>query len=171
MRRADVYGVRRTQRVADVARLGLDREMRRPYLHDIVTSVADRLETPFVVIDVLLDAAQVFLDGVGPMPAWMADAGGTPVEWSYCRPLVHAREPLCLPDLAADPVTRDNPLFDLAGVRSWVGAPLISHAGQVLGGLCGLDVRTRDFSASDLAFLQEMADETVDRIEENAESV
>jgi GAF domain-containing protein len=168
MRTLDPFGVRSHERVADVARLGLDREADWRYLHDIVEGVAGFFRTPFAVVDVLLDDAQVFLDGVGPMPDWVREAGGTPLEWAFCRPLVRDRVAHAVPDLTADPLFRDNPLVTVAGVRAYAGAPLISHAGHVLGGLCALDVRPRPFEPEELAFLQERAHEVVNRLEARA---
>ena len=160
--------IRNTERLREVARLGLEKEIKRAYLQDTVDAVAERLGTPFAVADVLLDDAQVFLAGVGPMPGFIAEAGGTPLEWAFCQPLVTERAARQVPDLAADPMFRDNPLVTIGGVRAYVGAPLISHAGHVLGGLCALDVRPRPFSGDDLEFLRQMAKEVVDRIEEHA---
>jgi GAF domain-containing protein len=155
-------------RLVDIARLGLDREAERQFLTDLVDMVAVRLDTPFVVIDVLLDRAQVFLAGRGPVPDWIAEAGGTPLEWSFCRPLIRERHARSVPDLAADPMFRDNPFVTVDGVRAYAGAPLISHRGHVLGGLCGLDVRPREFAEEELTFLQDVADEAVRRLEERA---
>jgi GAF domain-containing protein len=165
MTTTDEYGLRRPERLADVARLGLDQEIDRHFLNDVVERVAVLLDTPFAVLDVLLDEAQVFLAGVGPMPRWVAEAGGTPVEWAFCRPLIRERVARTVPDLAADELFRTNPLVYAEGVRAYAGAPLISHTGQVLGGLCGIDVRPRTFGPDDLARLQELADEAVERLE------
>jgi GAF domain-containing protein len=160
--------VRTVDRLLDIARLGLDREAERGHLQDIVARVAARLCTPFAVIDVLLDDAQVFLAGAGTTPAWIVEVGGTPIEWAFCTPLIGERVPRVVPDLTVDPMFRGNPLVTIEGVRSYVGAPLISHRGHVLGGICGLDVRTRDFVPAEVAFLQEMAAETVERLESYA---
>ena len=157
-----------TARLIDIARLGLDREAERRYLQDIVNAVAVRLDTPFVVIDVLLDRAQVFLAGSGPVPDFIAEAGGTPVEWSFCLPLLGNPRAFTVPDLTADPASQRNPLVTVAGVRSYAGAPMISHRGHVLGGICGLDVRPRDFPAAELNFLQDAAHEVVERLEDRA---
>jgi GAF domain-containing protein len=165
MRSPDRFGVRNRERLADVVRLGLDREADRHYLRDIVERAASLLSTPFAVIDVLLDDAQIFLDGVGPIPEWIQEAGGTPLEWAFCGPLVRDRAARATADLIADPLFRDNPLVTIEGVRAYAGAPLISHTGQVLGGLCGLDVRPHSFRAPDLERLQELADEAVELIE------
>lgn len=157
-------------RLLDIARLGLDREAERGHLQDIVGAVAVRLDTPFALIDVLLDDAQVFLAGFGATSAWVAEVGGTPIEWAFCTPLIGERVPRVVPDLATDPMFRDNPLVTIEGVRAYIGAPLISHRGHVLGGICGLDMRTREFAPAEISFLQEMAAETVDRLESYAGS-
>jgi len=59
-------------------------------------------------------------------------------------------------------------LVTVGGMRAYLGAPLISHTGHVLGGLCGLDVQPREFASEDVAFVRERAVEVVDRIEERA---
>ena len=160
--------MRSVGRLLDIARLGLDREAERGHLQDIVVAVAARLDTPFALIDVLLDDAQVILAGFGPAPDWVAEVGGTPIEWAFCRPLIDERAPRVVPDLTADPMFRDNPLVTVEGVRAYIGAPLISHHGHVLGGICGLDVRTREFTRADVGFLEGMAAETVARLESYA---
>jgi GAF domain-containing protein len=165
VRTADRFGVRRPERLADVARLGLDRELDRPYLHDLVERAAAVLGTPFAAIDVLLDDAQVFLETVGPLPEWIREAGGTPLEWTFCGPLVLHRAARAVPDLSRDPEFRDNPLVTVEGLRAYAGAPLISYAGQVLGGLCGLDRRPRHFGLEELSRLRELADEAVELVE------
>ena len=162
--------IRGVDRLIDVARLGLDREDGRYYLVEIVDTVAERLGIPFVMIDVLLNDAQVVLAGHGPMPEFITESGGTPLEWAFCQPLVTGRQPRAVTDLTADPMFRDNPLVTIGGLRAYAGAPLISHTGHVLGGLCSLDVRPRPFEAAELAFLGQMAAEVVDLLEQMAES-
>lgn len=159
--------LRSVDRLVDLARLGLDREAERAFLDDLVDAVAIRLDVPFVVIDVLLNEAQVFLATRGAMPPFVVEAGGTPVEWSFCLPLMLSRRPVAVRDLTADPDCR-NPLVTVGGVRSYAGAPLISRRGHVLGGLCGLDVNPRTFAPAELEFLRTTAGEVVDRLEERA---
>jgi GAF domain-containing protein len=156
-------------RLREVARLGLDREERREYLGDVVEAVADRLGTPFAIADALLDDAQVFLAGCGPVPEWLTEVNGTPIEWAFCTSFLEDRSARTVDDLTADPEHHGNPLVTVEGVRSYIGAPLISSAGFVLGGLCALDLHRRHFNDLDMQFLTEMAGETVRRIEEHAE--
>ncbi|MEU4420360.1 GAF domain-containing protein [Actinoplanes sp. NPDC024001] len=156
-------------RLREVARLGVDREVERAYLADIVDTVADRLDAPFAIVTGLLSDAQVFLAGRGPVPAWIAEVGGTPIEWAFCCPLLSERAARTVSDFTTEPEFRDNPLVTVEGIRSYAGAPLISGSGLVLGGLCALDVRPRQFGTH-LAELQELADEVVRRIEAEAEA-
>lgn len=153
------------ERLRELARLGVDRQIDRAYLSSIVDTVATRFQTPFALVTGLLSDAQVFLAGRGPVPAWIAEAGGTPLEWAFCCPLLSERAARMVRDFTVDPQFRDNPLVTIEGVRSYLGAPLISAGGQVLGGLCGLDVRPREFGPEQLESLQELADEAVRRLE------
>ncbi|WP_433791664.1 GAF domain-containing protein [Actinoplanes sp. CA-252034] len=157
------------RRLLALAQVGVDRLQERPFLTEIVESVSGRLDTPFAVISVLLDGAQVFLAGCGPIPEWIGEAGGTPIEWAFCLPMLRSRTPWFVGDFALDPAYRDNPLVTVEGVRSYIGAPLITSGGDVVGGLCGLDVRPRNFDAGQLRDLQDLADEAVRRIEAQAE--
>ncbi|GIF05874.1 hypothetical protein Asi03nite_34120 [Actinoplanes siamensis] len=157
-------------RIREIARLGLDQEEHRAELTEVVEDVANRLDTPFAVLDILLDDAQVFLAGHGPVPGWLAEAGGTPIEWAFCTPMLGHRRPHAVEDFTTHPVFQENPLVTVEGLRSFAGAPLISSGGFVLGGLCALDLRRRRFSDIDLKYLSEMADETVRTIERHAEA-
>jgi GAF domain-containing protein len=157
------------RRLLALARAGVDLQIERPYLTEIVESVTDWMDTPFAMISVLLDGAQVFLAGVGPVPAWIGEAGGTPIEWAFCLPMLRSRAGWFVNDFATEPDHRENPLVTVEGVRSYIAAPLITGDGHVVGGLCGLDVRPREFDESQLRVLQDLADEAVRRIEERAE--
>jgi GAF domain-containing protein len=156
------------RRLLALARAGVDRQAERPWLTEIVESVTDRMETPFAVISVLLNGAQVFLAGVGPIPAWIGEAGGTPIEWAFCLPMLKSRAGWFVNDFTDEPDHRDNPLVAVEGVRSYIAAPLITGDGHVVGGLCGLDVRPRDFDTDQVRILQDLADEAVRRIEAHA---
>jgi GAF domain-containing protein len=157
------------RRLLALARAGVDRQVERPWLTEIVESVTDRMETPFAMISVLLDGAQVFLAGVGPIPAWIGEAGGTPIEWAFCLPMLKSRAGWFVNDFTTEPDHRSNPLVTVEGIRSYIAAPLITGGGHVVGGLCGLDVRPRDFGTGQLRVLQDLADEAVRRIEAHAE--
>jgi GAF domain-containing protein len=155
-------------RLREVARLGLDREISRDYLAELVEQVAVRMGMPFAMVTGLLSDAQVFLAGFGPVPDWIGEVGGTPIEWAFCGPLLRDPTARFVNDFAEEPEFRDNPLVTIEGIRSYIGAPVLSAGGQVLGSVCGLDVRPRAFDAEELRMVQHLADEAAHRIEEHA---
>ncbi|MGK5678563.1 GAF domain-containing protein [Actinoplanes sp. URMC 104] len=161
--------LRARDRLREVARLGLDRELSRPYLQEIVEEAAERLGAPIALVDVLLDEAQIFVAVQGPVPEWLAGAAGTPIEWAFCRPFVSDPAPRAIPDLTADPLWRDNPLVTIDGARAYIGVPLVSRAGHVVGGLCALDVQPRDFAPGSVELLQQLADDVIARLEARAD--
>jgi GAF domain-containing protein len=161
--------LRDRRRLRDLARIGVDRPAERPYLSGIVDSVTDRMGTPFAMVSALLDGAQIFLAGRGPVPEWIGEAGGTPIEWAFCLPMLRSRAGWYVNDFTTDPAYHDNPLVTVEGVRSYIAAPLITSGGQVVGGLCGLDVQARDFDPEQVRVLQELADEAIRLIEAGAE--
>ncbi|MEU4687993.1 GAF domain-containing protein [Actinoplanes sp. NPDC023714] len=162
---ADFPETRDRARLREVARLGVDRELSRDYLAELVEQVAVRMDMPFAMVTGLLSDAQVFLAGRGPVPAWVGEVGGTPMEWAFCAPLLRRPAARYVNDFTTDPDYQDNPLVTVEGVRSYIGAPVISSRGHVLGSVCGLDVRPRDFDAGQLRIVQDLADEAARRIE------
>ncbi|BBH64212.1 histidine kinase [Actinoplanes sp. OR16] len=156
-------------RLLEVARLGVDREISRDYLAELVEQVAVRMDMPFAIVTGLLSDAQVFLAGRGPIPDWIGEVGGTPLEWAFCAPLLRRPAARYVNDFAVDPEFRGNPLVTMEGVRSYIGAPVISTRGHVLGSVCSLDVRPREFDDGQLRIVQELADEAARRIETASE--
>jgi GAF domain-containing protein len=51
------------------------------------------------------------------------------------------------------------------GIRFYAGAPLRTSAGLVIGTLCVIDTRPREFPELDCRRLQDMADELMSQIE------
>ena len=158
------------ERLIDVARLGLDRDGVDHGLQDLVDTAAGLADTPFGLTTALLDDAQAFTAVHGPLPDWLAEACGTPIEWSFCSAMLADRAPLVVTDVAADPRFTGNPLVTVGGVRAYAGVPLISTRGHVVGGLCVLDVQPRDFPPDLPAMLRELAAEAITRLEQAADS-
>lgn len=68
----------------------------------------------------------------------------TDLNRSVCSHALAEPDLLIIPDLAADPRTRHNPLVTGApGIRFYAGAPLRDDDGQVLGTLCVIDTAPR----------------------------
>lgn len=92
----------------------------------------------------------------------------TDLDRSVCRYVVRDAAPIVIPDLTADPRTRDNPL--VTGdpfIRFYAGAPLIATSGHVLGALCVIDQVPRPEGLTDVQMtaLTTLARQTVEVIE------
>ncbi|MFI0968141.1 GAF domain-containing SpoIIE family protein phosphatase [Streptomyces sp. NPDC021080] len=118
--------------------------------------VADVLGVPMALVCLVESSRQVFPGMVGLSEAW-ANARRTPLTHSLCRHIVTTGRPLVLTDARQDPLTRSNPAVPDLGVIGYAGMPLTDGAGQVLGSLCAIDSRPREWTARELELLQDLA--------------
>jgi GAF domain-containing protein len=151
-------------RLAAIAALGLNHPRLDDVLQELVNEAADGLNLPIGLVTVVLDGAQVFAAQRG-LAGWVAEAGGTPVEWSFCAHSVDSREAFVVEDATVHPLVRHNPMVTLEGVRCYAGIPLITRDGEVLGNLCVVGTESRTFSEDDLNLLRGLARRAMERIE------
>ena len=156
-----------SERLAEIARLGLDVPDQDTVLAEALREASTRLELPMALVTVVLDDAQIFLAHRG-LPDWLADAGGTPVEWSFCRYQVASGAPFVVTDATRDPRVADNPLVTIDGVRCYAGAPLVTARGHVIGSLCVLGDRARAFTEAEVETLRRLARDVVRHLEARA---
>ncbi|GJD55400.1 Blue-light-activated protein [Methylobacterium dankookense] len=118
--------------------------------YDILDTPAETGFDDVAQLAALVCAAPVALVSlIGPDRLWFKAAVGfaasaVPLGVAICTHAVAAADLLVIPDLAADPRTRDNPYVTGApGFRFYAGAPLRSPDGHALGSLCVLDTEPR----------------------------
>jgi len=133
-------------------------------LQATVVEAAERLGLPQAMVTVVLDQAQFFAAHHG-LDGWMAEARGTPVEWSFCAIAVATGEPFVVEDATTHPLTRDNPLVAHEGIRCYAGIPLVSSRGHALGTLCVIGKEPRTFSDAEMETLRDLSEQAVRRIE------
>lgn len=86
-------------------------------------------------------------------------------EVSFCAHAILQDEVFVVPDAAADPRFRDNPLVtDGILIRFYAGAPLRAPDGQVLGALCVIDQRPRRFGGRQRETLKDLAAMVIDEM-------
>lgn len=163
---------RRAQALYDPARLSAamalnadEVERVQPVVADLLAAGAAAVGTPVCLLNVVLTTSQV-IAGAHGLTGWLAQARATPVEEALCAEVVRTGEPYVVPDLAADPDTRDNPLCTIDHLRAYAGVPLRTAHGHVLGALCVLDTSPRPFTTTDVDVLHSLAREAVRRLEE-----
>ena len=151
-------------RLLEIGRLDLLRPSLDPALDEIVRKAAERLGTEIALVSIVLDMAQVFVASHG-LQGWLAEVGGTPIEWSFCRNAVESRSPFVVDDAEHDPRVAGNPLVEVDGIRCYAGVPLITDGGHAVGTLCAMGFAPHSFDEDALAVLHVLGASAVDRIE------
>src|SRR3546814_18130455 len=109
-----------------------------PGFDRVTKLVADLFDAPIALVSLIDDRRQWFKSAHG------LDVSETPREISFCQYAIAAEKPLIVPDAAADPRFRDNPLVTGAPpIRFYAGMPLRAHNGAILGTLCVIDRKPR----------------------------
>jgi GAF domain-containing protein len=86
-------------------------------------------------------------------------------EMTFCTHCVSGAERLVVEDAAAEPFFRGSKAVQRFGVRAYVGVPLRTSAGVVIGTLCGLDTTPRRSDPHVVALLELFAAPVVAEIE------
>lgn len=152
-------------RLMAVARYDLESPALTAVLDRYAAEAAGLLDLPVGIVSIVLNEALLLAGQSGLDGSWMAEAGGSPVEWSFCATTVRTGAPYVVADAAADPVQGTNPLVLLDGVRSYAGAPLVTSSGHVLGACCTIGFEPRAFTGADVAVLEGLSDRIVAELE------
>jgi len=119
----------------------------------IVAFAADEFDMPVAQISLIDRDRQWAKARVGVEGCEMAR------DDSVCGHLLDKPDGLVVPDLTADERFHDNAaLVGEAGLRFYAGSPLVMPDGHVMGALCVMDRRPRDFDATDRAILDALRD-------------
>ncbi len=141
-------------RVAAVRGTGLlDTEPEEVF--DELARLARRLlDTPFALVTLVDDRRCFWKSRIGiPENGPRQNAA----EDSFCQYVIASDKPLVLGDVRRDPRTRDTPAIALLGVVAWAGYPLRDRDGRVLGTICAVDTKPREWTASDEGVLEALA--------------
>jgi diguanylate cyclase len=128
---------------------------------DRVTRLVARvLDVPIALVSFVDLERQWFKSCIG------LDARATPRNVAFCSYAIMSDDLFVVPNALADERFRDNPLVtDGPKIRAYAGAPLLTARGFRLGTLCAIDTRPREFSASQLDTLRDLAGMVVDQLE------
>jgi GAF domain-containing protein len=95
-------------------------------------------------------------------------AGEQPAHEPLEAHVVATGEVLVAEDVTVDERFADDPLVLEKGIRFYAGAPLRTSAGVVIGALCIIDTKPREFLEPDQRRLQDMANELMADLEQRA---
>lgn len=151
------------ERVASLEAYDLSDDDLVASLDRIADLAADRFGVPRSSINIINEHSQEFLACYGDAEEWNT----TDREESICTfTLLEDDHVMVVEDVAEDPrfESRSEALVEM-GVRTYMGANLVTDSGLVIGSLCIYDEQRRSFSAADEAYLRKLADLAMDFIE------
>ncbi len=113
------------------------------------------LEVPTSLVTIVEEDRQRFPGQTGLPEPW-ATRRETPLSYSFCKHVVAAGAPVEIADAREDDRVRDNPAIPEFGIVAYLGVPLASPDGTVLGSVCAMDQRPRAWTADDRALLTDV---------------
>lgn len=123
---------------------------------DRLTRLATRLLGVPVAAVSLIDAdRQFFKSAVGLVEPWAARRE-TPLSHSFCKHVVESEAPLVVDDAHEHALVCDNPAIADLNVVAYLGVPIVTSSEQVIGSLCAIDGKPRQWSPQDVATLREL---------------
>ena len=156
--------IKNADRLNDIAELGLENPEVDDELQALATEAAKALGLPIGVVSIVLDEAQWFVAMHG-VEGWVAEAGGTPVEWSFCRNVVRNEAEFVVENAIEHDIMQDSPLVQMEGLRCYAGIPLVSSKGYCIGSFCVKGTEPKEFTEAELSKLRRFADKAIERIE------
>ncbi|MDX1667510.1 MAG: GAF domain-containing protein, partial [Saprospiraceae bacterium] len=132
-------------------------------LESIVREAARDLGTPIALVNLVLEEIQFFKAHYG-LPEDLAAARGTDRDVSFCQFVVRDGEPFVVQDAEQDDRVPQH-LVKEYGIRAYLGMPIMARD-TIVGSICVLDTKPRDFSESDRQNLMKLASIVNERLED-----
>jgi len=124
---------------------------------DRLTRLAARVVGAPVCLVSLVDNRRQFFKSMVGLTGAVAEKRETPLTHSFCQHVITSGVPLVVDDARANPLVCDNPAIRDLGVASYLGVPIHSPDGFIVGSFCVMDSRPRNWSERDCELLTEFA--------------
>lgn len=122
-------------------------------LGHLVTLTADVCHAPTAIISLIDDLEQVYLASIG------TDVERVPREDTFCTHTIAGCSTFHTGDARGVPFLSSNPYVTPPdGVRSYVGAPILSGDGHAVGTVCIVSPQTDAFNEADVRRLEQIAE-------------
>ena len=131
---------------------------------DRLTRLASRILRVPVALITLVDADWQFFKSQVGLPKPYNTTRETPLTHSFCQHIVANEDVLLVNDAEVDPRVRDNLAVRDLGVIAYLGVPLRMPDGSVLGSLCAIDRKDREWEPEDVSALWDLAQIVMDEI-------
>ncbi len=146
-------------RLDAIRRLGLEEIPDREAFSRITLLASTMLDCPIALLSILEEDRQWFLGRTG------TTLNETPIDASFCATHVLGDGPMLIEDARADPRLKDTALVTGPPfIRSYIGVPVRSDDGTVLGALCAISQKPGAFRPEQIApltMLAELAEQSI----------
>lgn len=149
-------GVADVERLRALKRTGLLDSAREVAFDNLTRLARDLLGVPVALISLVDSDRQWFKSSDGLSEPW-ASQRETPLSHSFCQHVVESGEPFVVDEARAHPLVKNNLAISEIGVEAYLGMPLILPGGAVIGSLCAIDSKPRNWSSDDRMLLRELA--------------
>jgi len=141
-------------------------------LDGVVNPVLDRISrlatkllgVPIALVS-LVDVERQHFPGMTGLSGWAADTRGTPLSHSFCKHVVARDAALLITDARTDPLVMAQPTYADLGVVAYAGVPLRTASGETLGAMCAIDTKPVQWTAAQVATLEDLAAAAMAEIE------
>jgi K+-sensing histidine kinase KdpD len=127
-------------------------------LYNIIALASQALDVPISFVSVLEKE-----EGIQYLSAYLgscfdeSDTCEMPVEGSICRYVQADRKTVAIPDLLKDPRTHDNEFVLQHNLRAYLGSPVHTVAGKVIGAICCMSYAPREWRPNEIGTLECLA--------------
>lgn len=146
----------RAAHVAELRRSGLLDQPGNAQFGHLTELVRTVLGVPVAIVSIVDEARQVFAGHSGLPEPW-ASMGETPITHSFCQHVVERGEVFAVPDARAEPLVRNNLAIPDLGVHAYLGVPIHSPDGALVGALAAIDTKPRTWTPHDRTVLEMVA--------------
>lgn len=161
--------LRDKRRLHALERSGLLGGVMNPVLDRVARLTAGILGVPIALVSLVDDQRQHF-PGMAGLGGWAGAQRGTTLSHSFCQHVVARDAALVVPDASSHSLVRDNLAFKDLGVVAYAGVPLRTEQGETLGALCAIDVQPVQWTAAQIALLEDLSAVAMAEIELRATS-
>ena len=121
------------------------------------------LSVPTALVSLVETDRQFFKSAIGLPQPWLIRRE-TSLLHSFCQHVVATGAPLVVQDANQHPVLSENLAIPDLGVVAYLGMPLITADGHVLGALCAIGPEPRTWTDGDAAALRDLAAVTMSEV-------
>ncbi|MCX6956099.1 MAG: PAS domain S-box protein [Verrucomicrobia bacterium] len=143
-------------RLDALVRAGLTGSAAEPGFDRLTRLAAKVVGAPVCLVSLVDDRRQLLKSAHGLTGA-VADVRETPLTHSFCQHVVMSGAPLVVGNAHDHPLVCDNPAVREFGVVAYLGIPLRSPGGLVLGSFCLIDPQPRQWLPAEIELTKEFA--------------